>query len=515
MDVWIWKTSALQAEDHPEYMNSSKNNKDGKNRKNRIIVIGAGAAGLMAAAAAADAGADVLVLEKNEKAGKKIYITGKGRCNFTNACETSEFFGNVVSNPKFLYSAVYGFDQQQMIDFLEENGCRTKIERGKRAFPLSDHASDVTKALTDHLKRKSVRVRYNQTVKEILTEDNDQNNDENTLRAAGVLLDSGEKLSADAVIVCTGGISYSSTGSTGDGYRFAEDLGLKVAPAAPSLVPFTIKEQWPLELQGLALKNVSVKLMPVEAELPADESAAAGAAAQAEQNGVQSNIAAQADRDGVQSGSAAQGNVPAKKKSKKKKSKPVYEGFGEMLFTHFGISGPLILSASAYADFLKYPAGFVLHLDLKPALSEQELVVRLEKEFSLAPFKEMAGALRPLFPGKLTDVVVQLLEEKCGIRPDRTARTINEKEMAAMASLIKDITMTVNGTRGFAEAVVTRGGVSVKEIDPSTMEAKAVPGLYFAGEVIDVDALTGGFNLQIAWSTGHLAGQSAAESNGD
>ena len=490
-------------------MNSSKNNKDGKNRKNRIIVIGAGAAGLMAAAAAADAGADVLVLEKNEKAGKKIYITGKGRCNFTNACETAEFFGNVVSNPKFLYSAVYGFDQQQMIDFLEENGCRTKIERGKRAFPLSDHASDVTKALTDHLKRKGVRVRYNQTVKDILTEENDQN----TLRAAGILLDTGEKIPADAVIVCTGGISYSSTGSTGDGYRFAKNLGLNVTSTAPSLVPFTIKEEWPLELQGLALKNVSVKLMPVETELPADESAAAGAAAQAEQSGSQSSIAAQADRDGVQSGGAAQGNAPAKKKSKKKKSKPVYEGFGEMLFTHFGISGPLILSASAYADFLKYPAGFVLHLDLKPALLEQELVSRLEKEFSLAPFKEMAGALRPLFPGKLTDVVVQLLEEKCGIRPDRTARTINEKEMAAMASLIKDITMMVTGTRGYAEAVVTRGGVSVREIDPSTMEVKTVPGLYFAGEVIDVDALTGGFNLQIAWSTGHLAGQSAAESN--
>lgn len=440
-----------------------------QNRK-KIIVIGAGAAGLMAAAAAADAGAEVLVLEKNEKAGKKIYITGKGRCNFTNACETAEFFGNVVRNPKFLYSAVYGFDQQQMIDFLEENGCRTKIERGRRAFPLSDHASDVTKALTDHLRKKKVSIQYHQTVTNILVKPDGLSGENQALhetekrRAAGVVLTNGKKIDADAVIVCTGGVSYPSTGSTGDGYRFAESLGLQVMPTAPSLVPFTVRETWPLELQGLALKNVSVKLVPAD--------------------------------------------IPDQKK--KRKNKPVYEGFGEMLFTHFGISGPLILSASAYADFEQNPSGFLLHLDLKPAMTEQELTARLEREFSLAPFREMAGALRPLFPGKLTDVITRLMEENCGIRADRTARSINAKEMAAIAALIKDVTMTVTGTRGFAEAVVTKGGIAVKEINPSTMEAKSISGLYFAGEVIDVDALTGGFNLQIAWSTGHLAGESAA-----
>lgn len=414
-----------------------------------IAVIGAGAAGLMAACAASDAGARVTVFEKNEKAGKKIYITGKGRCNFTNLCETQDFFDNVPRNPRFLYSAIYQFDQRQMVSFLENNGCKTKEERGKRAFPASDHASDVTRALTDHCKKNGVQIRYHQDVTGILTKEG---------RAAGVILSGGEQFAADAVILATGGLSYPSTGSTGEGYAMAEKLGLQVTDTAPSLVPFTVLETWPLTLQGLSLKNVRIRLMPK--------------------------------------------NVKAGKKKK-----PVYEGFGEMMFTHFGITGPLILSASSYADFEKSPDGYMLYLDLKPALTQEQLIARIHRELDLAPEKELIHAIRPLFPERLCEVMVDLTGE--GNRM-RKAKTFNEKEIRSFADLIKAVPITVTGTRGFPEAIITRGGIAVKEINPSTMESKKVPGLYIAGEVIDVDALTGGFNLQIAWSTGHLAGESAA-----
>lgn len=451
-------------------------------QKKKIIVIGAGAAGLMAACAAADGGAEVTVLEHNEKAGKKIYITGKGRCNYTNACETEEFFSNVLRNPKFLYSAVYGFDSSAVTEFLEKNGCTTKEERGKRCFPASDHAFDVTDALVRHLRKNNGRIRFHADVTEIRTEkaaDADREaagkGGKELRKITGVRLRSGEELSADAVIVAAGGMSYPSTGSTGDGYRFADQLGLSVKQPQPSLVPFSVAESWPLELQGLSLKNVAIRLENLE-------------------------------RSGAGPAGAAG----------KKKKRPVYEGFGEMLFTHFGVSGPLILSASCHADFEAHPEGFVLHLDLKPAMTQEELERRLEREFALQPRKELRNALKALLPERLALISAQLfaasLENPSAEGgADRPVYTLNEKELRLLAAFLKDLTMTVTGTRGFAEAIVTKGGVSVKEINPSTMETRGIKGLYWAGEVLDVDAYTGGFNLQIAWSTGHLAGASACE----
>ncbi len=441
----------------------------------RLIIVGAGAAGLMAGVAASDAGADVTIYEHNEKAGKKIYITGKGRCNFTNACDTQDFFANVIRNPKFLYSAIYDYDQQHVIEFLENNGCPTKVERGNRAFPESDRASDVTKAFTDHLKRNHARIFYNTEVKEILTEPySDPENDPKgkiQARAIGIRLQDGRKSFADAVIIATGGCSYASTGSTGDGYRFADSLGLEVKSQAPSLVPFELREKWPLELQGLALKNIAVKVFP---------------------------------------------------SSDQKQKKPTYEGFGEMLFTHFGISGPLILSASCHCDFEKHPEGYNLHLDLKPAIPQDQLITRLKREIEANPEKELVNAIRPLFPDRLAQVVADLFAEyqmdpahECKPSAEgganRKARTLNDKEIGVLAMRIKDVTMSICNTRSFNEAIVTKGGVAVKEINPSTMEIRKIKNLYMAGELIDVDAYTGGFNLQIAWSTGHLAGVSAAE----
>lgn len=451
-------------------------------QKKKIIVIGAGAAGLMAACAAADGGAEVTVLEHNEKAGKKIYITGKGRCNYTNACETEEFFSNVLRNPKFLYSAVYGFDSSAVTEFLEKNGCATKGERGKRCFPASDHAFDVTDALVRHLRKNNGRIRFHADVAEIRTEKESGAETEaagkggtELRRTTGVRLRSGEELFADAVIVAAGGMSYPSTGSTGDGYRFADQLGLSVKQPQPSLVPFSVAESWPLELQGLSLKNVAIRL------------------------------------ENLERGVAG----PAGKAGKKKK-RPVYEGFGEMLFTHFGVSGPLILSASCHADFEEHPEGFALHLDLKPAMTQEELERRLEREFTLQPRKELRNALKALLPERLAMLSAQLfaasLENPSAEGgADRPVYTLNEKELRLLAAFLKDLRMTVTGTRGFAEAIVTKGGVSVKEINPSTMETRGIKGLYWAGEVLDVDAYTGGFNLQIAWSTGHLAGASACE----
>ena len=451
-------------------------------QKKKIIVIGAGAAGLMAACAAADGGAEVTVLEHNEKAGKKIYITGKGRCNYTNACETEEFFSNVLRNPKFLYSAVYGFDSSAVTEFLEKNGCTTKEERGKRCFPASDHAFDVTDTLVRHLRKNNGRIRFHADVAEIRTEKESGAETEaagkggtELRRTTGVRLRSGEELFADAVIVAAGGMSYPSTGSTGDGYRFANQLGLSVKQPQPSLVPFSVAESWPLELQGLSLKNVAIRLENLER----------GAAGPAGRAG-------------------------------KKKKRPVYEGFGEMLFTHFGVSGPLILSASCHADFEEHPEGFALHLDLKPAMTQEELERRLEREFTLQPRKELRNALKALLPERLAMLSAQLfaasLENPSAEGgADRPVYTLNEKELRLLAAFLKDLTMTVTGTRGFAEAIVTKGGVSVKEINPSTMETRGIKGLYWAGEVLDVDAYTGGFNLQIAWSTGHLAGASACE----
>ena len=421
----------------------------------RVIVIGAGAAGLMAAVAASDMGHKVTVIEKNEKAGKKIFITGKGRCNLTNDCDTNDFFDHVARNPKFLYSSIYSFDHDMVKAFFEENGCPVKTERGERVFPVSDHAYDVTGALTSHLRKAHVGIQFNTKVQAILFDKPKQ--------VRGVRLDDGRELPSDAVIVCTGGLSYKSTGSTGDGYRFAKAAGLDVTPTSPSLVPFVIAEKWPEELQGLALKNIEVTITPIQNEEP--------------------------EKDNCHSG---------------KKAKPVYSGFGEMLFTHFGVSGPLVLTASTMCDFVKYPAGFRLLLDTKPAIPENELENRVKKIFEEAPDRHYVNAIQSLFPSRFGDIIARL----SGIDIGRTAKSINSKELGELCRLIKAVPMTISGTRGFDEAVITKGGVSVKEIDPSTMESKSVSGLYFAGEVLDVDAVTGGFNLQIAWSTGHLAGSS-------
>ena len=425
----------------------------------KVIVIGAGAAGLMAAWSAAEEGAEVLLLEQNEKAGKKIYITGKGRCNLTNNCLPEEFFQSVVSNPKFLYHAVYGFGPADMMEMMEANGCHVKTERGSRVFPVSDHASDVTAALVRAIKRCGVSVRYETPVKEVLTETRENG----TRYVRGIKTAFGEVFEADAVIVCTGGLSYPATGSRGDGYRFAKEAGHSIVKTQPALVPIETAEKWCTSLQGLSLKNVGLSAYP-----------AAG----------------------------------------KKARKPLFCDFGEMLFTHFGISGPLVLSLSSFLDFTpkgqEGPVRYDLFLDLKPALSSEQLIQRIKREFEAAPSRAYANILRTLFPSRLSDVMAGL----SGIDPARRASSINDREIAALAALTQAVPMTAVRKRGYNEAVVTSGGVSVREIDPASMESRKAEGLYFAGEVMDVDAKTGGFNLQIAWSTGRLAGISAAAGRG-
>ncbi len=409
----------------------------------RIIVIGGGAAGMMAAVAAAENGGQVLLFEKNEKLGKKVYITGKGRCNLTNACDMESLFGNVVTNGKFLYSAFYGFDNQAVIRFFEEAGCKTKIERGERVFPVSDHSSDVIAALHRQMKGLGVDIRLNTAVKTLVTEED---------RVIGVVTQDGETEHAEAVIVAAGGLSYPVTGSTGDGYRMAEEKGHSTKPCYPSLVPLIVKEDWCKELQGLSLKNVTAALC---------------------QNG----------------------------------KKVFYEGFGEMLFTHFGVSGPLILSASSYYTGRKSKENISLYLDLKPALSEEQLDKRVLRDFEENKNKQFRNSLGSLFPAKMIPVIIRL----SGIDGEKKIHEVTKEERFRFVHLIKHIEMTITGTREFQEAIITKGGISVKEVNPSTMESKLVKGLYFAGEVLDVDALTGGFNLQIAWSTGYLAGSSAAK----
>lgn len=411
-----------------------------------VVIIGAGAAGMMAAIAAADKGARVTLLEQNEKTGKKVFITGKGRCNITNACDSEAFFDNVISNGKFLYSAFYQMDNQAVIRFFEDAGCKCKEERGERIFPVSDHSSDVIAALNRQMARRNVEVRLHTRVKELLTEA-----EESGTKVIGVVLADGSKLQADRVIIATGGKSYEATGSTGDGYRFAQELGHTIKEIKPALVPFTVKESWCMEMQGLALKNVSVLL---------------------------------------QSG-----------------KKKIYEGFGEMLFTHFGVSGPLILSASSH--YVKKYAGqeVSLSIDLKPALTREQLDKRILRDFEENKNKQFKNSIDGLLPSKMIPVIIKL----SGISPEKKVNEITKEERVALVDLLKNLTMQVTGTRDFKEAIITQGGVHVKEVNPSTMESKLVKNLYFAGEVLDLDAVTGGFNLQIAWSTGYLAGISAAE----
>lgn len=399
---------------------------------------------MMAAIGAALTGGKVTLLEKNEKTGKKIYITGKGRCNLTNACAPEDFFNHVISNGKFLYSAFYQMDSQSVMNFFEGAGCRLKTERGERVFPVSDHSSDVIAALNRQMEKGQVKVLLRTSAESILL-------DEEKGRILGVWLTDGRELAADAVIVASGGKSYEATGSTGDGYWFAKQAGHTIKDIHPALVPFTVKEEWCKRLQGLSLRNVSVTLQ----------------------------------------------------KDKKK----IYNGFGEMLFTHFGVSGPLILSASSYY-VKKYDNMPVrLCIDLKPALTIEQLDRRLVRDFKENRNRQFKNALDGLLPAKLVPVIVEL----SGIIPEKKINEVTRQERNRLVELLKGLELTVTGTRGFTEAIITQGGVNVKEVNPSTMESKLVQGLYFAGEVLDLDALTGGFNLQIAWSTGYLAGISAAQ----
>ena len=406
----------------------------------KILVVGGGAAGMMAAVTAARRGKNVLLLEKNEKLGKKLFITGKGRCNLTNSAEIEELFNAVVSNPKFLYSSFYSFTNDQVISFFEGLGVKTKVERGGRVFPESDHSSDVIRALEQEMKRLGVRISLRTEVKEILTEDG---------RAKGVRLSSGRMIAADAVIVATGGISYPSTGSTGDGYRFARECGHKVTDLSPALVPMEVKEWYAKELMGLSLRNIGIRIT-----------------------------------DG---------------------KKKLYEEFGEMLFTHYGVTGPVILSASSIVGKKLKEHPLTLHIDLKPALTEEQLDKRVLREFEANHNRQFKNAVDSLFPAKLKPVAIEL----SGIPEEKKVNEVTKEERLHFVRLIKDFSMTLTGLRGYNEAIITKGGVSVKEIDPGTMESKLVKGLYFAGEVLDLDAVTGGYNLQIAWSTGYLAGANA------
>lgn len=396
---------------------------------------------MMAAYAAAESGHAVTLLEQNEKLGKKLFITGKGRCNLTNASDMEQLFANVVSNRKFLYSAFYSYDNEQVISFFESHGMPTKTERGNRVFPVSDHSSDVITALSTALRGQHVEVLLHTKVKRLLLEKRDEEK-----RVTGVELADHTKMHADAVIVATGGISYPSTGATGDGYRMAEESGHKMVSPTPALVPMELKEPWVRDLQGLSLRNVRMSVT----------------------------------------------------RGKKK----LYEDFGEMLFTHFGVSGPLVLSASGCIPAKAFDQELSMTIDLKPALDVEQLDHRILREFDEMKNKQFKNSLGHLLPAKMIPVMIAL----SGIDPDTKVNEISREQRQNLLHLFKNMPLTITGLRDFKEAIITKGGVSVKDINPSTMESKLVQGLYFCGEVLDLDALTGGYNLQIAWSTGHLAG---------
>lgn len=519
---------------------------DGKRSDmSQVIVVGGGAAGMMAAYACAASGHQVVLLEKNKKLGKKIYITGKGRCNVTNSADKEQFFRNIVSNSKFLYSSIYRFDNLAMMSFLEEYGCPVKTERGGRVFPVSDHASDVTAALHRALQEMYVDIRLKTEVKGLMaqkgkpmamerteaekvlisleepqeksreekevdalsqkrgeaeevadTMPQKRTKDERSVRQVrGVYLSDGRKLEADAVILACGGLSYPTTGSDGAGFKLAAQAGHSLVPCQPALVPFEVKERWCKRLQGLSLKNVEVRLF-------------------AEADTQRNKDGKTPEMEGVFD-----------------KSKLLYSGFGEMLFTHFGVSGPLMLSASSYyakavsrtkfgdgekpgmkkdgaeedaAVGVKSRKRARLLLNLKPAMDEEMLDKRILRDFEENSHKAFKNALGGLFPAKLIPVMVEL----SGIDGEKKVYDVTREERRAFVHLIRNLPLTVTGTRGFEEAVITQGGIPVSEVNPSTMESKLCDGLYFAGEMLDIDALTGGYNLQLAWSTGHLAGAS-------
>lgn len=402
----------------------------------KIAVIGGGPAGMFAAAQAAGRGHSVTLYERNEKLGKKLFLTGKGRCNITNSADMADFFENIPQNPRFLYSALYGFSNAELIRLLQELGVPTKEERGGRVFPQSDKSSDILRAFAGMVRASGAEVRLNARIGEIQKEEN-----------GFLVMEGGHTLVYDGVILATGGVSYPSTGSTGDGYAFARGLGHSITDIRPSLISLETEEEWPRELMGLSLKNVTLTAYD-------------------------------------------------------KKGKRAYEELGEMLFTHFGVSGPLVLSASSrIADA---PAGCRLSIDLKPGLNEEELDRRLLRDFEQNSRKRFENALDALFPKRLIPVMVAL----SGIPGDTPVNSVTREQRRGFSALIKGLPIMVKGAMSIEQAIITRGGVNVKEIDPSTMESRLVPNLFFAGELVDVDAYTGGYNLQIACSTGALAGKS-------
>ena len=409
-------------------------------RNNQIIVVGAGAAGMMAAITASRAGAQVLLIEPNEKVGRKLYITGKGRCNVTNQCSAEEFLTCVPRNGKFLYSAISRFSPRDTMSFFEGLGVSLKVERGNRVFPRSDKAADIIDALFFEMRRRGVELRQGKVSELIWDADG----------VTGVKTSDGSEFYGKAVICATGGASYPRTGSTGDGYKLAGSVGHTVTPIRGSLVPLESDDCCCGEMQGLSLRNVELKV-------------------------------------------------------KNQKGKVVYQEQGEMLFTHFGLSGPLVLSASAHLDFSKN--AYSAHVDLKPALDEQKLDSRLIRDFEERSNQNFSTVLGGLVPQSMIPVIVA----RSGIAGNTKAHDIRREQRRRLLEVLKDFTVELKGTRPVEEAIITSGGIKVGEVDPKTMESKKLPGLYFAGEILDVDAYTGGFNLQIAWSTGYAAGLAAAE----
>ncbi len=404
-----------------------------------VVVIGGGAAGMMAAGTAAKRGKRVALIEKNRILGKKMLITGKGRCNITNACEEVEdLINNVTKNSSFLYSAFYNFTNEDTIDFFNQLGIETKVERGKRVFPVSDKSRDVVDALVRYIKKQKVEIIYDRVLS-IIT-DNEC--------VSGVETEKHGNIMAKSIILATGGKSYQATGSTGDGYRFAERLGHTVTEILPSLVPVEVEESWPYDLMGLALKNVELTVL-------------------------------------------------------NEKNKEIYKDFGELMFAHFGMSGPVVLSASAHMRPMER-GKYKLVIDLKPALDEKQLDARLLRDFQKFANKDFINSLSELLPSGIIEPIVEL----SGIDRHKKVNSITKEERQKLLTTIKGLTLTVRDFCPIEQAIITSGGISVKEINPSTMESKKIKGLYFAGEIIDVDAYTGGFNLQIAFSTGVLAGES-------
>ncbi len=407
----------------------------------KVVIIGGGAAGMMAAIGAAICGHEVHIYEKNEKLGKKLYITGKGRCNVTNSSDMEILFKNIVTNPKFMYSAFYTLSNDMVIDmFNNDMGVPTKIERGNRVFPESDKSSDIIGGLSRRLKELGVEIHFKEEVDRLLVKEE---------AIEGIQLTSKDKIYCDRVIVATGGFSYQTTGSNGAGYKMAEATGHKVTDILPALVPLNTKEEYVKELQGLSLRNIKATFYSGNKEL--------------------------------------------------------YSDFGEMLFTHFGVSGPVILSGSSYVTSkINKGEHITLKIDMKPALSETELDARILRDFAEMLNKDFANSLGKLLPTKLIPVVIKLSE----IEPHKKVNEITKEERKRLVDIIKGMTFNISSTRSFNEAIITQGGVNVKDINPATMESKHVKGLFFAGEVLDIDALTGGYNLQLAWSTGYLAGLS-------